>query len=243
MARVADDYAWLKDANWQKVLRDPALLQPDIRAYLEAENRYAEDDPRADRRRCRRRWSPRCAAASRRTIRACRSRTGRSPISGSIRQGGQHELIGRTPRDGGDVQIILDGDALAKASDYFNFGGTPAFARPSARSLERRPARLGILHHPRAQLGRPARTCPTSSTQTGGSVVWGREFDVLLLRPARRQSPAAAGLSAIAWARRRATTCWSTRRRTTAGSRVSRKAPAAASASSPPATRRPPSAG
>ena len=73
--------------------------------------------------------------------------------SWKYREGGQHELIGRTPRDGGDFQTILDGDALAKASDYFKFGGTPPFARPSARSLERRPARLGILHHPRAALG------------------------------------------------------------------------------------------
>ena len=40
---VADDYAWLKDPNWQKVLREPSLLQPDIGAYLEAENRYAEE--------------------------------------------------------------------------------------------------------------------------------------------------------------------------------------------------------
>ena len=46
---VADDYAWLKDPNWQKVLRDPSLLQPDIRAYLEAENPYAEEILRADR--------------------------------------------------------------------------------------------------------------------------------------------------------------------------------------------------
>ena len=36
---VADDYAWLKDEKWQQVLRDPSLLDPDIRAYLEAENR------------------------------------------------------------------------------------------------------------------------------------------------------------------------------------------------------------
>ena len=39
---LTDDYAWLKDANWQEVLRDPALLDPDIRSYLEAENRYTE---------------------------------------------------------------------------------------------------------------------------------------------------------------------------------------------------------
>ena len=39
---VTDDYAWLKDANWQEVLHDPAVLDPDIRTYLEAENAYAE---------------------------------------------------------------------------------------------------------------------------------------------------------------------------------------------------------
>jgi oligopeptidase B len=39
---VSDDYAWLKDANWQEVLRDPTQLDPEIRSYLEAENTYAE---------------------------------------------------------------------------------------------------------------------------------------------------------------------------------------------------------
>ena len=39
---VTDDYAWLKDENWQEVLRDPAVLKHDIRAYLEAENVYAD---------------------------------------------------------------------------------------------------------------------------------------------------------------------------------------------------------
>ena len=27
-----DDYAWLRADNWQAVMRDPALLAPDIRA-------------------------------------------------------------------------------------------------------------------------------------------------------------------------------------------------------------------
>jgi oligopeptidase B len=39
---IVDDYAWLKDANWQEVLRDPSVLDPDIRTYLEAENDYTE---------------------------------------------------------------------------------------------------------------------------------------------------------------------------------------------------------
>src|SRR3977135_3194935 len=32
---VFDDYAWLKDAKWQEVLRDPSILNADIREYLE----------------------------------------------------------------------------------------------------------------------------------------------------------------------------------------------------------------
>lgn len=37
-----DDYAWMKDDNWQEVMRDPSLLRADIRAHLEAENAYRE---------------------------------------------------------------------------------------------------------------------------------------------------------------------------------------------------------
>ena len=40
--RRSDDYAWLKDGNWQQVMRDPAVLRADIREYLEAENAYKE---------------------------------------------------------------------------------------------------------------------------------------------------------------------------------------------------------
>lgn len=37
-----DNYAWLKDENWQAVMRDPSVLRPDIRAYLDEENAYRE---------------------------------------------------------------------------------------------------------------------------------------------------------------------------------------------------------
>src|ERR1700687_6350912 len=39
---LTDEFAWLKDPDWQAVMRDPSLLDPDIRAYLQAENAYAE---------------------------------------------------------------------------------------------------------------------------------------------------------------------------------------------------------
>ena len=40
-ARV-DDYAWMKDDNWQQVLRDPKTLRADVREHLEAENAYVK---------------------------------------------------------------------------------------------------------------------------------------------------------------------------------------------------------
>ncbi len=35
-----DDYAWMKDDNWQAVLRDPSVVKADVREHLEAENAY-----------------------------------------------------------------------------------------------------------------------------------------------------------------------------------------------------------
>ena len=37
-----DDYAWLKAANWREAMLAPERLAPEIIAYLEAENAYAE---------------------------------------------------------------------------------------------------------------------------------------------------------------------------------------------------------
>lgn len=37
-----DSYAWLKDDNWQQVMRDPSVLRADVRAYLDEENAYRE---------------------------------------------------------------------------------------------------------------------------------------------------------------------------------------------------------
>ena len=37
-----DDYQWMKDDNWQAVLRDPTLIKSDVREHLEAENAYRE---------------------------------------------------------------------------------------------------------------------------------------------------------------------------------------------------------
>ncbi|WP_233024714.1 S9 family peptidase [Rhodopseudomonas boonkerdii] len=118
---VHDNYAWLKDANWQEVLRDPSVLKPEIRTYLEAENAYTESllggtDA----------LQKKLVAEMRGRIKeddsSVPSPDGQWSYLRKFREGGQHELFGRTPRDGGEAQIILDGDALARDREYFKFG-------------------------------------------------------------------------------------------------------------------------
>ena len=119
---VTDDYAWLKDAKWQEVLRDPAILDPDIRRYLEAENGYTES------------LLGHTATLQKTLVAEMRGRIKEDDSSvpspdgpfayfRKYREGGQHEMFCRQPRDGGEAHIVLDGDELAKAHDYFKFGG------------------------------------------------------------------------------------------------------------------------
>ena len=37
-----DEYAWMRDDNWQDVLRNPDKLRPDIHDHLKAENSYTD---------------------------------------------------------------------------------------------------------------------------------------------------------------------------------------------------------
>ena len=37
-----DEYQWMKDDNWQAVLRDPTLIKADVKEHLDAENAYRE---------------------------------------------------------------------------------------------------------------------------------------------------------------------------------------------------------
>jgi oligopeptidase B len=120
---VDDDYAWLKDENWQEVLRDPSILDGDIRRYLEAENDYTES------------LLGHTASLQKTLVAEMRGRIKEDDSSvpspdgpyaylRKFREGGQHEMFGRTPRDGGEIEVVLDGDALAADHDYFRFGGS-----------------------------------------------------------------------------------------------------------------------
>jgi oligopeptidase B len=120
---VTDDYAWLKDAKWQEVLRDPSILDADIRTYLEAENGYTDS------------LLGHTTPLQKKLVAEMRGRIKEDDSSvpapdgpfayfRKFREGGQHEIFARMPRDGGDATTVLDGDALAAHHDYFKFGSS-----------------------------------------------------------------------------------------------------------------------
>ena len=39
-----DNFAWLRDKNWQEVLHNPKILKPSIKKFLEDENKWADDN-------------------------------------------------------------------------------------------------------------------------------------------------------------------------------------------------------
>ncbi|MFG1401549.1 S9 family peptidase [Xanthobacter sediminis] len=117
----ADDYAWLRAENWREVMRDPSVLDADIRAYLEAENAYADAyfEPLAELRRT-------LVAEMRGRIKeddsTVPSPDGAFAYYSRHREGGQQPLACRKALPDGAEEIILDGDREAEGKAYFHLG-------------------------------------------------------------------------------------------------------------------------
>lgn len=117
-----DDYAWLRADNWQEVMRDPARLDPAIRAHLEAENAWAAQALHGTEH-----LQEELFTEMRGRIREDDSSVPApdGPYAYATRYvaGGQHPLIVRTPRDGGDEEVLIDADYLAADKAYFRLSG------------------------------------------------------------------------------------------------------------------------
>ena len=112
-----DDYQWMKDDNWQAVLRDPTLIKAEVKEHLDAENAYRE-----------------AMMVSTLPLQAARfeEMTGRIKEADSsvpspdgpweyyveYRTGDQHPRYMRQPRGGGTAQLLLDANALAEGKAY-----------------------------------------------------------------------------------------------------------------------------
>ncbi|WP_369426083.1 S9 family peptidase [Hyphomonas sediminis] len=122
-----DPYNWLKDENWQDVMREPSVLRADIRDYLLAENAFTKavlEDP--------------TAALREELFAEMRGRIKEDDSSvpdvddqwayyTRFREGGEYAVFARRPasdafNEAAPETMILDGDAMGKGQDYFAFG-------------------------------------------------------------------------------------------------------------------------
>jgi oligopeptidase B len=121
--RLIDDYAWLRADNWQEVMRDPSVLDPKIRAYLTEENDYTKT-ALAHTEALQQTLFAEMKGRIKEDDSTVPSPDGPMAYYVRYREGGQHPILCRAPRDGGPETMLLDGDALAAGKAYFQIGGT-----------------------------------------------------------------------------------------------------------------------
>ncbi len=118
---INDEYAWLRADNWQEVMREPEVLDPEIRAYLEAENAYTEAALSGT------------AALQDTLFNEMKGRIkeddstvptadGPHEYFTSFVTGGQYPRICRRPRGGGPEEVLLDGNKEADGKAYWQLG-------------------------------------------------------------------------------------------------------------------------
>ncbi len=122
-----DPYHWMKDENWQEVMRDPSVLRADIREYLEAENAYTKanfEAPTADLREA---LFQEMKGRIKEDDSTVPEIDGPFAYYSRYREGGEYPIVAR--RDAADAfspdaeeTILLDGDKMAEGTDYFSFG-------------------------------------------------------------------------------------------------------------------------
>lgn len=116
-----DPWFWLRDANWREVMRDPSVLDPDIRAYLEAENAYA-DARLADVAELRSDLFGELKGRLKQDDSSPPAPDGPHAYFTRFLPGAEHPQLCRMPRDGGTTEVLLDGDAMAQGHDFFRLG-------------------------------------------------------------------------------------------------------------------------
>lgn len=132
-----DDYNWMKDDNWQAVLRDPDLIKADVKDQLILENKYTQDMLASTK--------PLQTAIFEEMKGRVKEDDSSVPAADGAWEyyvrynvGGQHPINARKPRAKGKIssetvpftaipageEILLDEDAAAKAHDYYSTATT-----------------------------------------------------------------------------------------------------------------------
>lgn len=118
----SDDYAWLKDDNWQQVMREPSVLRADIRDYLEAENDYTEKMLGTSKA-LRETLFDEFRGRIKEDDSSVPAKDGPWEYYDRFREGGQHPIMCRARvAQAGSEEVLLDGDKESAELAYFTIG-------------------------------------------------------------------------------------------------------------------------
>ncbi|MGZ3298863.1 MAG: S9 family peptidase [Asticcacaulis sp.] len=130
-----DDYHWMKDDNWQALLRDPSAVRPDIKEALNEENAYTRA-VLSGTEALQEELFHEMKARIREDDASTPSPDGPWEYYSRFETGGQHPIRARRPRSAAfpapmppveDTraveEILLDEDARAKAHDFYETSG------------------------------------------------------------------------------------------------------------------------
>jgi oligopeptidase B len=178
---LADEFAWLRAPNWQEVMHEPGKLDPEIRAYLEAENAYT-DAALADTRSLQETLFAEMKGRIKEDDSSVPQPDGQWSYYSSFVTGGQYPRFCRCPRasapGGGDEQVVLDGNKEADGQAYWQLG-TIAHShdhRYLAYSVDDKGSEAYTIHIRDLTTGRDL---PDTITSTRGSIVWARDARTL----------------------------------------------------------------
>ena len=123
---LIDPYAWLRDDNWQQVMREPESLAADIRAHLEAENAWTDQalSPIAGLREA---LFEELKGRIKEDDSTVPAPDGPWEYYRRFAAGGQYPILCRRPRgatDSAAEQLLIDGDTEAAGEKFFSIGGT-----------------------------------------------------------------------------------------------------------------------
>ncbi|MEX0345078.1 MAG: S9 family peptidase [Rhizobiaceae bacterium] len=117
-----DNYGWLRADNWQEMFKDPSLLDSDVRSHLEAENAY-QQQMMADTEELQKTLFEEMKGRIKEDDSSVPMKDGPFAYGSLFVTGGQQPKFFRTARNGGEKNILLDGDAEADGKAYFRIGG------------------------------------------------------------------------------------------------------------------------
>ena len=122
-----DDYAWMRAENWQAMFKDPSLLDPELRAHLEAENAYMEA-AMVDTKDLQKTLFAEMKGRIKEDDSSVPMKDGPFAYGTAYVTGGEQPRYFRIPRDAdhrdeSQRKLLLDGDREAAGKDYFRLAG------------------------------------------------------------------------------------------------------------------------